>query len=410
MRNIVTRYIKKAAVASAITAIASTAMAGTYSDDVIRIGIMNDQSGPYADNCGPGAVAAARLAVEDAGGEINGKKIDIVVADDQNKPDVGVSTAMRWIEREGVDAIVGCSASSIAAAVHELMAEKEKPYMLSGTAAAFFTNEKCTPMTTQWIQDSYALPKAVVNSLMDLGLDSWFFITVDYTFGKAWQDDGTHFVESRGGEVVGSVLHPLNTADFSSYLLQAQASGAKVIAIANSGADLANTMKQAQEFGVSGGDQKLVPLGLFINAVNGIGLDNLAGVTLTTPFYWDADDETRAFTERFKAAFNGRYPNEPQASTYSAVNHYLKAVAAADTDDGATVNAKMRELPINDFQMKDVSIRADGQVMRPLYLARIKNASESKGEYDYYEILSTIDPAQAWRAVEDSSCSLLTGN
>lgn len=409
MRTTVTGYIKKAALASAMTAIASTALAGTYSDDVIRIGVMNDQSGPYADNCGPGAVAAARLAVEDAGGEINGKKIEIVVADDQNKPDVGVSTAMRWVEREGVDTIVGCSASSIAAAVHDLMAEKQKPYMLSGTAAAFFTNEKCTPMTTQWIQDTYALPKAVINSLMDMGEDTWYFITVDYTFGKAWQADGTNFVEKRGGKVVGSVLHPLNSSDFSSYLLQAQASGAKVIAIANSGADLANTMKQAQEFGVSGGDQKLVPLGLFINAVHGIGLASLGGVTLTTPFYWDVNDETRAFTERYKAAFNGRYPNEAQASTYSAVNHYLKSVAAAETDDGVAVNAKMRELPVNDFVMKDVSIRADGQVMRPLYLARIKTAAESKGEYDYYEILSIVDPAQAWRSVEESSCAAIQG-
>lgn len=410
MRTTITKMLKKAALTSAMTAVAATAMAGTYSDDVIRIGIMNDQSGPYADNCGPGAVASARLAVEDHGGEINGKKIEIVVADDQNKPDVGVSTAMRWIEREGVDAIVGCSASSIAAAVHDLMAEKQKPYMLSGTASAFFTNEKCTPMTTQWLQDSYALPKAIVNSLMDMGLDSWFFITVDYTFGKAWQEDGTRFIEGRGGKVVGSVLHPLNTADFSSYLLQAQASGAKVIAIANSGADFANLMKQAQEFGLTGSDQKLAPLGLFINAVNGIGLATLNDVTLTTPFYWDMTDETRAFTERYKAAFNGRYPNEPQAGTYSAVNHYLKAVAAADTDDGATVNEKMRELPINDFQMKDVKIRADGQVMRPLYLARIKKPEESKGEYDFYEIVSTIEPASAWRAVEDSSCSLLKAN
>ncbi|WP_417414678.1 ABC transporter substrate-binding protein [Hoeflea sp.] len=410
MRYNLINQFKRTLTASAMVAVASTAMAGSYTDDVIRIGIMNDQSGPYADNCGPGSVVAAKLAVEDAGGEINGKKIEIVVADDQNKPDIGLSTAMRWIERDGVDTIVSCSTSSIAAAVHEMMAEKQKPYMLAGTASAFFTNEKCTPMTTQWLQDSYAMPKAVVNSLMDIGLDTWFFITVDYTFGKAWQDDGTNFIEARGGKVVGSVLHPLKTSDFSSQLLQAQASGAKVIAIANSGADFANTMKQAQEFGLSGGDQKLVPLGLFINAVNGIGLDNLADVTLTTPFYWDLDDETRAFTERYKANFDGRYPNEPQSATYSAVNHYLKAVAAADTDEGPAVTAKMQEIPVNDFQMKDVSIRSDGQVMRPLYLARIKSKDESKGEYDFYEIVSTIDPMQAWRAVEDSSCPLLKSN
>lgn len=405
----ITKRLKQAALATAMASIATTSFASGYSDDVIKIGIMNDQSGPYADNCGPGSVASARLAVEDFGGEVNGKKIEIVIADDQNKPDVGVSTAMRWVEREGVDTIVGCSASSIAAAIHDMMAEKKKPYMLVGTAAAFFTNEKCTPMTTQWMQDTYAMPKAVVNSLIDQGDDTWYFITVDYTFGKAWQDDGTTFINKRGGKVVGSVLHPLNSSDFSSQLLQAQASGAKVIAIANSGADLANTLKQAQEFGVSGGNQKLVPLGLFINAVHGIGLNSLAGVVLTTPFYWDTSDETREFTERYKAAFNGRYPNEPQATTYSAVTHYLKAVQAAETDEGEAVMAKMRETPINDFQMKDVSIRADGQVMRPLYLARVKTTEESKGEYDYYEITSTVDPSEAWRSAEDSSCSLLTG-
>lgn len=405
----ITKRLKQAALATAMASLATTSFANGYTDDVIRIGVMNDQSGPYADNCGPGSVASARLAVEDFGGEINGKKIEIVIADDQNKPDVGVSTAMRWVEREGVDTIVGCSASSIAAAIHDMMAEKKKPYMLVGTAAAFFTNEKCTPMTTQWMQDTYAMPKAVVNSLIDQGNDTWYFITVDYTFGKAWQDDGTNFINKRGGKVVGSVLHPLNSSDFSSQLLQAQASGAKVIALANSGSDLANTLKQAQEFGVSGGDQKLVPLGLFINAVHGIGLNSLGDVVLTTPFYWDTSDETRAFTERYKAAFNGRYPNEPQATTYSAVTHYLKAVQAAKTDEGEAVMAKMRETPINDFQMKDVSIRADGQVMRPLYLARVKTPAESKGEYDYYEITATIDPSEAWRAPEESACSLLTG-
>ena len=405
----ITKRLKQAALATAMASLATTSFASGYTDDVIRIGVMNDQSGPYADNCGPGSVASARLAVEDFGGEINGKKIEIVIADDQNKPDVGVSTAMRWVEREGVDTIVGCSASSIAAAIHDMMAEKKKPYMLVGTAAAFFTNEKCTPMTTQWMQDTYAMPKAVVNSLIDQGNDTWYFITVDYTFGKAWQDDGTNFINKRGGKVVGSVLHPLNSSDFSSQLLQAQASGAKVIALANSGSDLANTLKQAQEFGVSGGDQKLVPLGLFINAVHGIGLNSLGDVVLTTPFYWDTSDETRAFTERYKAAFNGRYPNEPQATTYSAVTHYLKAVQAAETDEGEAVMAKMRETPINDFQMKDVSIRADGQVMRPLYLARVKTPAESKGEYDYYEITATIDPSEAWRAPEESACSLLTG-
>ncbi|MDO6965074.1 branched-chain amino acid transport system substrate-binding protein [Rhizobium alvei] len=383
------------------------ASAAGISGDVIRIGVMNDQSGPYADNCGPGSVAAAKLAVEDAGGEIDGKKIEIVIADDQNKPDVGVAAAMKWVDEEGVDTIVGCSASSIALAVQDIMKDRKKPYMLAGTASSAFTNDKCTPMTTQWVQDTYALPKATVKSLLSQGLDTWYFVTVDYAFGKAWQTDATKFIEQGGGKVLGSVLHPLNSSDFSSFLLQAQASGAKVIALANSGADFANAMKQAQEFGIAEGGQKMAPLGLFLNQTHGIGLDILQDVRLSTPFYWDRDDETRAFAKRFMAAFNDRAPNEAQAGTYSAVNHYLKAVKAAGTDDGEAVMAKMRETPINDFEMKDISIRADGQVMRPLLSARIKKPDESKYPYDYYEITGTVTAEDAWRPASESACEAL---
>jgi len=377
------------------------------SENVIRIGVMNDQSGPYADNCGPGSVAAAKLAVEDAGGAVNGKKIEIVVADDQNKPDVGAATAQKWVDNDGVDTIVGCSASSIALAVNDIMKARKKPYMLVGTASSAFTNEKCSPMTTQWVQDTYALPRATVKSLLAQGQDTWYFITVDYAFGKAWQEDSTRFIEQGGGKVLGSVLHPLNSSDFSSFLLRAQASKAKVIALANSGSDFATVIKQAQEFGIPQGGQTLAPLGLFINATHGIGLNVLHGVRLTTPFYWDRTDETRVFAKRYQAAFNGRMPNEAQASTYSAVHHYLKAVAAADSDDGDAVMAKMRQLPINDFEMKDVPIRIDGQVMRPLYAARIKEPAESKYPYDYYQIVATIAAADAWRPASESVCGLL---
>jgi len=377
------------------------------SGDVIRIGVMNDQNGPYADNCGPGSVVAARLAVQDAGGAINGKKIEIVVADDQNKPDIGLGTAQRWIESDGVDAIVGCSASSIALAVADLMKARKKPYMLAGTASSAFTNEKCSPMTTQWVQDTYALPRATVQSLLAQGLDTWFFVTVDYTFGKVWQADTTKFIEAGGGKVVGSVLHPLNASDLSSFLLRAQSSRAKVIALANSGADFANAVKQAQEFGISSGGQKIAPLGLFINQTHGIGLQSLQEVRLTTPFYWDRTEDTRAFAKRYQAAFSGRIPNEAQASTYSAVHHYLKAVAAAGTDEGDAVMQKMKDTPVNDFDMKSIKIRADGQVMRPLYAARIKAPKESKQPYDYYEITATVAPENAWRPVSESECSLL---
>jgi branched-chain amino acid transport system substrate-binding protein len=383
------------------------ASAQGISGDVIKIGVMNDQNGPYADNCGPGSVAAARLAVQDAGGAINGKKIEIVSADDLNKPDVGVAITLKWLDNEGVDAIVGCSASSIALGVQDIMKARKKPYLLAGTALSAFTNEKCSPMTTQWVQDTYALPRATVKSLLGQGLDTWFFLTVDYAFGKTWQADTTKFIEAGGGKVIGSALHPLNSPDLSSFLLKAQSSGAKVIALANSGSDFANAVKQAQEFGITARGQKLAPLGLFLNQTHGIGLQSLQDVRLTTPFYWDRTDETRAFAKRYQAAFNGRIPNEAQASTYSAVSHYLKAVAAAGTDEGDAVMQKMKALPVNDFEMKNIKIRADGQVMRPLYAARIKAPSESKYPYDYYEVTSTVAPEDAWRPASESACELL---
>ncbi|PHP65279.1 ABC transporter permease [Zhengella mangrovi] len=382
-------------------------MAAGISDDVIRIGIMNDQSGPYADNCGPGSVASARLAVEDAGGEIDGKKIEIVVADDQNKPDIGVAAALKWVEQDGVDAIVGCSASSIAGAISDMMKDHNKPYLLAGSAASFFTNDKCNAMTTQWMQDTYAMAKATINSLLQAGNKTFYFITVDYTFGKVWQEDSTKFIEAGGGKVIGSVLHPLNTNDFSSYLLQAQASGADVIALANAGNDLGNAIKQAAEFGITQSGQNLAPLGMFINNAHSIGLEALQGVRFTTPTYWDLNDGTREFTKRYQAAFNDRYPNEAQMTTYSAVTHYLKSVKAAGSDDGEAVMAKMHELPVNDFELDNVSIRADGQVMRPSLAVQVKSPDESKGPYDYYKILATLDPESVWRAPSESACPLL---
>ena len=376
------------------------------SGDVVRIGIMNDQNGPYADNCGLGAVAAAKLAVSDFGGAVYGKKIELVTADDQNKPDIGVAIALRWLDSEGVDAIVGCSASSIALAVQDLMKSRKKPYLLAGTAGSIFTNDKCSPMTTQWMVDTYAQPKATVKSLLAQGIDSWFFLTVDYAFGKGWQADATKFIEAGGGTVVGSVLHPLNTSDLSSFLLTAQASGAKAIALANSGSDFANAIKQAQEFGLTQ-KQLLVPLGLMISQTQGIGLHDLQNVRLTTPFYWDMTPESRAFAKRFSELVSGQILNEAKAATYSAITHYLKAVAATGTDDGDAVMKQMKDTPINDFEMKNVTIRADGQVMRPLYVARIKTPAESKYTYDYYEITGTIAPEDAWRPAQESACGLL---
>lgn len=396
-----------AAVLAGSTVLASGVLAQTISGDVVKIGIMADQSGPYADNGGPGAVEAARMAVEDAGGEVNGKKIELVIADDQNKPDIGAAIALKWVDEEGVDAIVGGSASSIALAIQKMMAEKKKPYMLAGTASSSLTNDACTAYGSQWAFDTYSLPKATAKSLVAAGDDTWFFITVDYTFGKQWQADTTKFIEDAGGKVVGSVLHPLNSNDFSSYLLQAQASGAKVIALANSGSDFANAIKQAQEFGITAAGQKLAPLGVQINQVHGIGLPVAQRLQIVTPFYWDYDDATREFAARFRERFRGRAPNETMAATYSAVAHYLKAVAATGTDDGETVARTMRETPVNDFAMKDVPIRADGQVMRPMYAATIKSPEESKGDYDYYTVTGIVPAEDAWRPASESACPLL---
>lgn len=395
-----------ATVALAVAATVLPAQA-QVSDDVIRIGVMNDQSGVYSDNCGAGSVTAVKLAVEDAGGEINGKKIEVVVADDQNKPDIGTAKAQKWVEDEGVDAIVGCSASSIALAIQDIMASHKKPYLIAGTATSDLTNAKCSPMGTNWAYDTYTLPKGTVTSLLGQGLDTWYFITVDYTFGKKWQEDATRFIEAGGGKVLGSSLHPLNGNDFSSQLLQAQASGAKAIGIANSGADMANVIKQAREFGIVDAGQQLAPLGLQINQVHGIGLDATQGMILTSTVYWDQSDGTRALAKRYGEAFNGRVPNESQLSSYSAVNHYLKAVAAAGTDEGDAVMAKMREIPVNDMMLKDVPIREDGVVMRPMKTVKVKAPGDSKYPWDYYEVIGEVPAEQAWRPLSESVCPLV---
>lgn len=401
----------KTTAAQAMTLLVAVAIFGSparaqISDGIIRIGVMSDQSGPYADNCGAGSVTSVKLAVADVGGAINGNKIEVVVADDQNKPDVGVSIARRWVENEGVDVIVGCSASSIALAVSDIMRQNKKPYLLAGTASSDTTNAKCSPMTTNWAYDTYTLSKGTVMAQLQQKMDSWYFITVDYTFGKQWQADATAFITSAGGKIVGSALHPLNATDFASQLLQAQTSGAKVIGIANSGSDLSNVIKQAKEFGITG-KQRLAPLGILVNAVHSIGLEATQGLILSAAAYWDQNDETRAFTKRYSEAFQNRIPNEAQLVTYTAVQHYLKAVVAAATDEGSTVMTKMRELTVNDMLVKNAKIRDDGVVMRPMLAARVKKPAESKGPWDYYDVYGTIAAEDAWRPLSESTCPLV---
>ncbi|WP_428924803.1 ABC transporter substrate-binding protein [Marinibacterium sp. SX1] len=392
----------------AATALVAPQLRAEISDGVIRIGVMNDQSGPYADNCGAGSVTSVKLAIEDHGGAVNGMPVEVVIADDQNKPDIGVAQALKWVEAEGVDAIVGCSASSIALAVQDVMASHEKPYLIAGTATSETTNSKCSPYGTNWAYDTYTLAKGSVLAQLEQGLDSWYFITVDYTFGKQWQEDATRFIEENGGTVVGSILHPLGANDFSSQLLQAQASGAKVIGIANAGSDLANVIKQAREFGIVQSGQKLAPLGMQVNNVHGIGLDAMQGLYASAPAYWDETDETRAFTERYGAQMNDRKPNESQTVTYSAVNHYLKAIEASGSDAGPDVMAAMREMPVNDLFTRDARIREDGVVLRDMLQVQVKAPGDSAYPWDYYAVLGSLPAEDIWRPASESSCPLIS--
>lgn len=406
------KYLKtpgRLATLLAATALVAPQVQAEISDNVIKIGVMNDQSGPYADNCGAGSVASVKLAIEDHGGSVNGTPVEVLIADDQNKPDIGVAQALKWVESEGVDAIVGCSASSIALAVQDVMKENEKPYLIAGTASSDTTNAKCSPFGTNWAYDTYTLAKGSVMAQLEQGLDTWYFITVDYTFGKQWQDDATRFIEDNGGTVMGSVLHPLGATDFSSQLLQAQASGAKVIGIANAGSDLANVIKQAREFGIAESGQKLAPLGMQVNNVHGIGLEAMQGLIASAPAYWDENDETRAYTERYTAMLGSdRKPNESQTVTYSAVNHYLKAVEAAGSDAGPEVMAAMREMPVNDVFTKDATIREDGVVLRDMLQVQVKTPEESQYPWDYYKILGTLPAEDVWRPLSESECSLVS--
>lgn len=391
-----------------LAALGATAHA-QISDDVVRIGVMADQTGPYSANGGPGSLLAVRMAVEDFGGKVLGKNIEVIVADDQNKPDVGLNIARKWLDVEKVDTIVGGSASSIALGVSTLMRERSKPYLIAGTVSAELTNKSCTPMNFQFLTDTYALPKAGVQALMKQGIKSFYFITVDYAFGQAFQDDATKFINAAGGKVVGSVKHPLGTTDFSSYLLQAQASGAQAIVILNAGLDLSNALKQAAEYKLARSGQVVSVFGMTINSVSAMGLDVAQGLQLTVPFYWDRDDASRAWSKRFMERYKSGVPTYIHAGAYSATTHYLNAVKAAGTDDGAAVAAKMHQLPVNDFFSKDVKVREDGQVLRPVYAVQVKKPSESKGNYDFYAIRAEVPPEQAWRPASDSACELLKG-
>jgi branched-chain amino acid transport system substrate-binding protein len=400
--------------AAALIALATAATCGLgagpaaaqMSGKPVKIGVLSDMSSLYADIGGPGSVLAAQMAVKDFGGKVNGVDIEVVSADHLNKPDTGVSIVRRWIDEDGVDAVVDVPTSSVALAVQEVMKEKQKVFLISGAASSDLTGKACSPTGVHWTYDTYALAHGTGAALVKQGGDTWFFITADYAFGHALQRDTSEVVTKAGGKVLGSVDVPLNNADFSSFLLQAQQSKAKIIGLANAGGDTDNSIKQAAEFGIVAGGQRLAGLLVFISDVNSLGLPAAQGLVLTSAFYWDQTDATRAWSKRFMEQTK-KPPTMAQAGVYGAVTHYLKAMAAANTEDGPKVVAKMRELPINDFMTQNGKLREDGRVMRDMYLFQVKTPAESKYPFDYYKQLATIPADQAFRPLSESECPLV---
>ena len=391
--------------ALAIAGIDISAARAQVSDDVVRIGVLNDQSGLYADLGGPGSVTAARMAVEDAGGAVLGKPVEIVFADHQNKSDIGAALARQWFDVGKVDMAIGFDNSSVALAVERLAAERNRIAIAGAVGSTAFTGKACTANEASWIYDSYALTTSLAKSTVAEGRDTWFFITVDYAFGHSLEADATAAVQAAGGKVLGSVRHPLNTSDFSSYLLQAQASGAKVVAFANGGGDMVNAVKQANEFGLTK-NQSMVALLIFISDVHSMELKAAQGLKFVTAFYWDRDAESRAWSKRFFEK-QGRMPTMAQAGVYSAVRHYLIAIAAAGTDEAKAVMAKMRAIPVNDFYVKNGQLREDGRLVHDMYFSQVKTPSESTRPWDYYNMLGVIPGDQAFRPLAEGGCPLV---
>ena len=379
-------------------------------DKTAKIGVLNDMSGLYSDITGPNSVVAVKMAVEDSGLGAKGWKIDVLSADHQNKPDVGVSVARQWIDVDKVDAVVDTPTSSVALAVSNLVKEKNAILINSGGASADLTGKACTPNTLSVTYDTYMLANGTGKALTKAGGDSWFFLTSDYAFGHALEGDTAAVVTSNGGKVLGGVKHPLNSSDFSSFLLQAQASKAKVVGLANAGGDTTNAIKQASEFGIVAGGQKLAALLLFINDVHSLGLKTAQGLTFTESFYWDMNDKTREWSKRFqKLSPKGTMPSMTVAGLYSGVLHYLKTLETmgGNSHDGAKVVVKMKELPSDDPLFGKATIRADGRKMIPAYLFEVKKPEESKYPWDYYKTIATISPEDAAKPLEASECPLV---
>jgi branched-chain amino acid transport system substrate-binding protein len=396
--------------ALAVAALACTAAAARADDVSVKIGVLTDMSSLYSDIGGPGSVAAAKLAVEDFNPSAHGMKVEVVVADHQNKPDVGAGIARQWYDVDHVDVIVDVPTSSVALAISEVTREKNKVFLGSGPASSDLTGPKCSPNTIQWTYDTWMLANGTGKSLVKTGGDTWFFLTSDYAFGHALERDTAAVVEKNGGKVLGQVLHPLNTSDFSSFLLQAQTSKAKIIGLANAGGDTVNAIKQGAEFGITAGGQHFAGLLMFINDVQALGLKVAQGLVLTETWYWDMTDANRAFTKRWQVARPGKFPSMVPAGVYSSVIHYLKAVDALKSGaDGRVVVAKMKEMPTDDLLFGKGSIRVDGRKLHDAYLFEVKKPSESKYPGDDYKVRATIPAAEAFRPLKDGGCPLVSG-
>lgn len=387
-------------------ALASPAVAADpkFTNDVVKIGILNDQSGLYADLAGPGSVEAARMAIEEFGGTVLGKKIELVFADHQNKADIGAAKAREWFSQDGVDVIADFSNSSVGFAVQSLAKDMNKIALITA-ASSDFTGKACTDTSAQWVYTSYTNGYGLAKIMTAAGYDSWFLVTVDYAFGHAFANDIRKAVTAGGGTVLGEVRHPLSSSDMSSFLLQAQGSKAKVVAFSSAGSDMANAIKQAAEFGLNT-QKTLVAPAVFLTDIHALGLEKANGLRFVTAFYWDRNDETRQWSKRF---FDKRkaMPTMTQAGVYSAVRHYLRAVEAAQTDDAKAVMAKMKELAVDDMFSRGGRVRADGQMIHDMYLVEVKKPAESKGPWDYYKIVQTIPGDQIFPPLSESACPLV---
>ncbi|PIT00410.1 ABC transporter permease [Bradyrhizobium nitroreducens] len=388
----------------AVTGVASA------QDKTVKIGALSDQSGLYADLGGPGSTLAAQMAVEDSGLAAKGWKIDIISGDHQNKPDIGTAIARQWFDVDKVDIIVDVPNSGVALAVNNVVKEKNGVYINSGAATSDLTNAQCSPNTVHWTYDTYMLAHTTGQALVKAGGDSWFFLTADYAFGAALERDTTAVVTANGGKVIGGVKHPLNTPDFSSFLLQAQSSKAKIIGLANAGGDTTNTIKQAAEFGIGKGGQKLAALLLFLTDIKAIGLETAQGLNFTETFYWDMNDQTRAFSKRFAEKMkNNAPPTMVQAGVYAGVRHYLKALDAlgGNPHDGVKVVEKMKSMPTEDDLFGKGEIQPNGRTIHSAYLFEVKKPSESKGPWDFYKLVGTVPGDQAFTPLSESKCALL---